>query len=796
MTVYSPTELEATWIKKWDADQLYQVPDLPPADRPPYYCLEMFPYPSGNLHVGHVRNYTIGDCMARFKRMKGFAVLHPFGFDAFGLPAENAAIKHQVMPQEWTQRNMDTMVHQLKRLGIGYAWNRQIATCDPTYYRHNQWLFLQLYRRGLVERRLGWVNWDPVDQTVLANEQVIDGRGWRSNALVEKRQIAQWVFKITDYAEELLAGLDHLPHWPERVKTMQRNWIGKRVGTTVRFTHSQTERSIDVFTTRPDTLFGVSAVVLSPDHDAIDDLLTANPEAPLRLEAIAAIRRDMIDPSLQSTDTMRVVQLDTMVVHPLTGAMVPVLVSDYVTMSFGSGAVMAVPAHDDRDYRLAMQCGLPVTPVIQHPTDTVLPMTEPGVLIDSGPYTGMSSAEATGAIQGDLQTLGMGGASVTYRLRDWLISRQRYWGTPIPMAYDEDANPVPIPEEQLPVVLPTDVQFGQGNPLASSPSFATVTINGQDYHRETDTMDTFVDSSWYFFRFTDPHCHHLPFRLDRAGGWMPVHQYIGGIEHAVLHLLYARFMTKVCRDLGLTTLNEPFDHLVCQGMVIQNGAKMSKSLGNVVEPTPIIDQYGADTLRVFILFGAPVERDLEWSSSGIEGAHRFLNRVWRLVMEPTPCQDEPLVMKALHATIKAVDMDINRLSFNTAIARLMELVNTLSTHGSTAISRRYLVQLLAPFAPMISDALWDEIGGDGSVHESDFPVYDEAWLVDRMCTVVIQVNGKLRDTVVVEKGITAEALEALARSNEKALRFISGIEVNKVIVVQNKLINFVGKPVA
>jgi len=785
---YQPHIIEPHWIKQWQT-----TPQTPPSpDKPPYYVLEMFPYPSGQLHVGHVRNYTIGDCIARFKQMTGHHVLHPFGFDAFGLPAENAAIKHGVSPQTWTDQNMDTMTQQLKRLGIGYSWQQPVATCTPDYYRHTQWLFLELYRRGLIERRKGWVNWDPVDQTVLANEQVIDGRGWRSNALVEKREIEQWVVKITAYADELLSGLDRLPHWPERVKTMQRHWIGKRTGTEVIFQH--TTRSIPVFTTRPDTLFGVVALVLSPEHEAIGPLLQDHPQASDRKARLAEIQRRAIDPSQSGGEEMVIVPLDTTVTHPLTQDAIPVYVSDYVSASFGSGALMAVPAHDERDMRFATQAGLPIIPVVTHPEHDTLPMVTPGILINSGPYSGLDSESAQSAITHALHAKGLGGPTVTYRLRDWLISRQRYWGTPIPMAYDELGTPIPLPDDQLPVCLPTDVTFGQGNPLDTSPSFGTVSVNGQRCRRETDTMDTFMDSSWYFLRFADPTCADRPCRPDQVAPWLPVAHYIGGIEHAILHLLYARFMTKVFRDLGLVSVDEPFERLVCQGMVIKEGAKMSKSLGNVVEPGPIIETYGADTLRVFILFGAPVERDLEWSMSGIEGAHRFLNRLWRVVTAPQPTTQTERVTQQLHATIKAVTHDIERLGFNTAIARLMELVNTLTQHGSTPEIRDQLVRLLAPFAPMMAQELWHRLGHHGWVHDATFPVHDEGLLIEDQVTVVVQVNGKTRDTMQVDKGCDAPTLEALARASEKGGRFVAGISVKKVIVVPDKLINFVGGP--
>jgi len=791
---YSPQEIEEKWQSHWQSSGLYRTPATP---KNPYYVLEMFPYPSGQLHMGHVRNYALGDCVARFKRMQGFDVLHPMGFDAFGLPAENAAIKNGIDPEKWTEANIKSMIAQLQQLGLGYDWERSIATCRPDYYKWNQWLFLKMAEKGLVYRKKGFVNWDPVDNTVLANEQVIDGKGWRSGAIVEKREIAQWYIKISDYAQELLDGLDTLTGWPERVKIMQRNWIGRSEGTEVHFTLSHDPSStLTVFTTRPDTLFGVTYVVLAPEHTLVQSVIAAGNADTLNAyvqQTLAKSNAERGDAGAEKTG----MALGLSVVHPLTKKEVPLYVSDYVLMDYGTGAVMAVPAHDQRDYDFAKKFALPLQQVIA-PTNTELPenaaYTGAGTLINSGPFTGLANDVAKAEISKALTENNQGKVVVQYRLRDWLISRQRYWGTPIPFLVDDTDTYYPVPLDQLPVMLPKDVPFdGKGNPLAKSPEFMSVTHEGKTYRRETDTMDTFFDSSWYFLRYTDANNTALPFSKE-ASKWLPVQQYIGGIEHAVLHLLYARFFTKVLRDLGLHTHDEPFQNLLCQGMVLKDGSKMSKSVGNTVDPGHIIAKYGADTARLFILFGAPVERDLEWADSGVDGSFRFLNRVHRILTHPgeftltaTPAELD----KQLHKTIQRVTEDIERFSFNTAISRMMELVNWIYANGTTAMGIATLLQLLAPFAPFLAEEGWQLLGKKGSIHESVWPAFDVAKTIDDTVTVVVQINGKVRDKLEVARDSDQATVQTLAMASEKSQKFLEGVEIKKVFFVPNKLINIV-----
>ena len=788
---YNPQQIEEKWQSLWQKSGLYRTPETP---KNPYYVLEMFPYPSGQLHMGHVRNYALGDCVARFKRMQGYDVLHPMGFDAFGLPAENAAIKHGIDPEKWTEANIQSMIVQLQQLGLGYDWERSLATCRPDYYKWNQWLFLKMAEKGLVYRKKGFVNWDPVDNTVLANEQVIDGKGWRSGAIVEKREIAQWYIKISDYAQELLDGLDSLSGWPERVKTMQRNWIGRSEGTEIHFTLVETQEVLPVFTTRPDTLFGVTYVVLAPEHPLVQDRIATTPGLSDYVQTtLAKSNAERGD----ATATKTGMPLGISVMHPMTAEKIPVYVADYVLMEYGTGAVMAVPAHDQRDYDFAQQFGLPFRQVIA-PSEGALPegcaYTGPGTLVGSAAFDGMDTSSAKVAISDTLVTQNKGKVVTQYRLRDWLISRQRYWGTPIPFMVDAEGNYHPVPLEQLPVVLPKDVPFdGKGNPLAKSSAFMSVTHEGQNYQRETDTMDTFFDSSWYFLRYTDSHNTALPFSKE-AAKWLPVQQYIGGIEHAVLHLLYARFFTKVLRDLGLHTHDEPFQNLLCQGMVLKDGSKMSKSVGNTVDPGHIIAKYGADTARLFILFGAPVERDLEWSDSGVDGSFRFLNRVHRMLSHPgefvltaslSECE------KQLHKTIQRVTEDISRFSFNTAISRMMELVNWIYTNGSTPEGIAILLQLLAPFAPFLAEEGWSILGKKGSVHESPWPTFDVRKTIDDTVTLVVQVNGKVRDKLEVARDSDQSTVQALALASEKTSKFIGDMAIQKVFFVPNKLLNIV-----
>ncbi len=800
---YKPLSFEASLVNQWDTESLYACYDN--SEKDPYYVLEMFPYPSGHLHMGHVRNYVIGDALARFKRMQGFNVLYPMGFDSFGLPAENAAIKHGINPKEWTQKNVEHMIIQLKRLGLGYDWSRTLSTFNDDYYRWNQWLFLTFYEKGLVYRKKGWVNWDPVDQTVLANEQVIDGKGWRSGAVVEKKEIDQWYLKITDYAQELLDDLDSLTDWPDRVKLMQKNWIGKSVGTEIDFeliddsgNHLET---VTVFTTRPDTLYGATYVSIACEHPLVSTLLkhASDPED-IKSFIAKTMSSNQVDRS-DATKPKTGKWLGVYAVNPVNQDKIPLYIADYVLMDYGTGVVMAVPAHDSRDYDFATAHNLPIRVVItQDNSQDVEPITEAfteqGRLIDSQQFTGLHSEKAKDEITDYLISLSKGRRKEQFRLRDWLISRQRYWGTPIPMMYDDDNNPVPVSKEQLPVRLPEDVQFdGKGNPLASSETFMNVIENGKNYRRETDTMDTFFDSSWYFLRYCDATNTTKPFDAEKISYWMNVDQYIGGIEHAVLHLLYARFFVKACRDCGLLTINEPFKRLLCQGMVLKDGAKMSKSLGNTVDPSAIINQYGADTARIFILFGAPVERDLEYTETGVEGAFRFLKRLFSMTIDYTsyPVQSDKVaeLNKACHKTIKAVTDDLARFSFNTAISRIMELLNTMYSIGTTKESVLICLKLLAPLAPFMTDYAWQRLDQKGSIHAQVWPVCDESVIQDDEITVVCQINGKVRDKLLIAINSDQATVESVAKSSEKIQTYLESGTLRKTIFIPNKLINFV-----
>ncbi len=800
---YKPLNFEESLVSQWDDEGLYQSDES--VDKDPYYVLEMFPYPSGQLHMGHVRNYVIGDALARFKRMQGFNVLYPMGFDSFGLPAENAAIKHGVNPKDWTQKNVEQMVDQLKRLGLGYDWSRTLATFKEDYYQWNQWLFLTFYEKGLVYRKKGWVNWDPVDQTVLANEQVIDGKGWRSGAVVEKKEIDQWYLKITDYAQELLDDLDKLTDWPDRVKLMQKNWIGKSVGTEIDFLLVDKQGNeidrVTVFTTRPDTLYGATYVSMACEHSLITKLLEyADDKADIEAFIHKTLASNQVDRS-DATKPKTGKWLGVYAVNPVNQEQIPLYVADYVLMDYGTGVVMAVPAHDTRDFAFAQAHDLPIRIVITPATglaDETLKdaYTESGRLIDSNQFTGLDSIKAKDEITDYLISLDKGRRKEQFRLRDWLISRQRYWGTPIPMMYDENKNPVPVSKDALPVLLPEDAQFdGKGNPLASSESFMNVSYDGKQYRRETDTMDTFFDSSWYFLRYCDATNTTKPFDAEKISYWMNVDQYIGGIEHAVLHLLYARFFVKACRDCGLLTIDEPFKRLLCQGMVLKDGAKMSKSLGNTVDPSAIITKYGADTARIFILFGAPVERDLEYSETGVEGSFRFLKRFFSITKG---YQNYPLkegkqddLTKLCHKTIKAVTDDLARFSFNTAISRIMELVNAMYTMGTTKDVVLTSVLLLAPLAPFMSDHIWSSLGESGSVHTQDWPVFDDRYVQDDVITLVCQVNGKVREKLSVAIDSDQESVELVAKSSEKIQSYLDSGTLRKTIFVPNKLINFV-----
>ncbi len=817
MREYVHQEIESKWQKVWDEQKLYQTDQDP--KKPKYYALEQFPYPSGDgLHMGHVRVYSIGDVVARFRRMNGYRVLHPMGADAFGLPAENAAIQRGVNPREWTVNNMKKIRKEQALLGTSYDWDRYVGSCLPDYYQMNQWLFLLFYERGLAYRKKASVNWCPSCATVLANEQVEDGKCWRCDSEVTKKELEQWFLRITDYAERLLTGLDELPGWPDRVRAMQRNWIGKSVGAHVTFTLPEHEEKITVFTTRPDTLYGVSYMVVAPEHPLVPQLIQGY-ENQHDIEQFIEEMRKQTEIERTATDVEKVGYFTgSYAVHPLTGEQVPIWVANYVLMDYGTGAVMGVPAHDERDFEFAKKYDLPIRVVIQPAAgeELALPLTaaytEDGRIVNSGKYDGMPNRQVLQQIAEDLAKEGYGGATVNYRLRDWLISRQRYWGTPIPMIYCDHCGTVPVPKEQLPVVLPEDVVFdGKRNPLTTSESFVHTDCPscGRTARRETDTMDTFVDSSWYYLRFTDAHNSEIPFTPEKANDWMQVDEYIGGIEHAVLHLLYSRFFTKVLYDAGMVNVEEPFASLLTQGMVLKDGSKMSKSKGNVVSPLEIIDRYGADTARLFILFAAPPERDLDWSDSGVEGSYRFLNRVWRLVMQHqelfgkklTPGElnsESKELRRLLHHTIQKVTYEIGeRNHFNTAVSSIMELVNGINQMGEQADpaivqeALESLVILLAPFVPHVTEELWHEMGKDGSIHLVRWPEYDASALVLDEVEIVVQVNGKVREKLMISTSADRKAIEEQALSNSKVQAQLEGKTVRKVIVVPNKLVNIV-----
>ncbi|HDS1820483.1 leucine--tRNA ligase [Pseudomonas putida] len=862
---YTPRDIEAAAQNFWDEQQSFAVTEQPGKDT--YYCLSMFPYPSGKLHMGHVRNYTIGDVIARYQRMLGKNVLQPMGWDAFGMPAENAAMKNNVAPAKWTYENIDYMKTQLKSLGLAIDWAREVTTCKPDYYRWEQWLFTRLFEKGIIYRKNGTVNWDPADQTVLANEQVIDGRGWRSGALIEKREIPMYYFRITDYADELLESLDELPGWPEQVKTMQRNWIGKSRGMEVQFPFDQAsighQGTLKVFTTRPDTLMGATYVAVAAEHPLATQAAQGNPA----LQAfIDECKSGSVAEADMATQEKKGMPTSLLVEHPLTGEKLPVWVANYVLMHYGDGAVMAVPAHDERDFEFARKYNLPVKAVVRTSAgDDVgnewLPAyNEYGQLINSGEFDGLDFAGAFDAIEAALIRKDLGKSRTQFRLRDWGISRQRYWGCPIPIIHCPSCGDVPVPEDQLPVTLPENVvPDGAGSPLARMPEFYECTCPkcGTAAKRETDTMDTFVESSWYFARYASPNYDQGLVDPKAANHWLPVDQYIGGIEHAILHLLYARFFHKLMRDEGLVTSNEPFKNLLTQGMVIaetyyrvaSNGGKdwfnpadveierdakakiigarlktdglpveiggtekMSKSKNNGVDPQSMIEAYGADTCRLFMMFASPPDMSLEWSDSGVEGASRFLRRVWRLAqshvsqglpgkLDVAALDDaQKVIRRAIHAAIKQASNDVGQFhKFNTAIAQVMTVMNVLEKAPQATEQDRALLQegleavtlLLAPITPHISHELWLHLGHAESVIDAAWPSVDEQALVQDTVTLVVQVNGKLRGQVEMPAAASREEVEAAARSNENVLRFIDGLTIRKVIVVPGKLVNIV-----
>ena len=818
---YVAQDIEKKWQTYWEESGVFKTEYDPSKEK--YYVLEMFPYPSGNLHMGHVRNYSIGDVVARFKKMRGFNVLHPMGWDAFGMPAENAAIKNGVSPKDWTLDNIANMTRQQKELGLSYDWGREVATCKEDYYRWTQWIFQQFYKKGLAYKKEAKVNWCEHDHTVLANEQVIDGKCWRCDNDVVKKDLKQWFFKITDYADRLLDDLDTLGQWPDRVKAMQRNWIGRSEGTQFAFYVPKIDKSFEVYTTRVDTLFGVSYVVLAPEHPYVKELIQdASNKA--ELEAFIETLRNQSDIERTSTEAEKVGMFTgSYATHPITGKEVPIWIANYVLADYGTGAVMGVPAHDERDYAFAKKYDLPVNWVIQNTAQDLdfasldAAFTEDGILVNSGDFSGKTSEEARQALGDYFTEQGTGRKTVNFRLRDWLISRQRYWGCPIPVVYCEKCGEQLVPEDQLPVKLPEDVSFDGGaiSPLATSENFLNTTCPccGGPARREIDTMDTFIDSSWYFLRYTDARNDKEVFNKEIAKYWMNVDQYIGGIEHAILHLLYARFFVKVLHDIGLVEVDEPFKALLTQGMVLKEGSKMSKSKGNVVSPEEIIAKYGADTARLFILFAAPVDRDLDWSDQGVEGSYRFLGRVWRIIdtyqqlgtsgHHDSLSKDETALRRELHRAIKKVTEDLDgKFNFNTAISTVMELVNAMyqfkDSHESVQSDlAKELVEkltlLLAPFVPHITEEIWHECGFEGSVHAASWPTYEESALVVDEVEVAVQVNGKVRDKLTVSVSLSKEELEAAAKALPRVQEFTEGKTVVKVIVVPKKLINIVVK---
>ncbi len=813
-TAYNPETVELEAQKHWSDARSFEVGEDAGKDK--FYCLTMFPYPSGKLHMGHVRVLTISDVIARFQRMQGKHVMQPMGWDAFGMPAENAAIKNKVPPAKWTYANIKEMRAQMDRLGYAYDWSREIATCDPKYYRWEQWLFTRMFEKGLVYRKNSIVNWDPVDQTVLANEQVIDGRGWRSDALVERREIPQWFMKITAYADELLEELERMPGWPDSVKTMQKNWIGRSEGVELTFDVADEDEPLTVFTTRPDTLYGVTYMAVAAEHPLAEKAAATNPDVAAFVEECK--QTDAAEATLETMEK-KGMALGISVIHPLTGEEVPLWVANFVLMSYGTGAVMAVPGHDERDWEFAKKHGLPIKQVIAPADGSEIDIDEAvyidkGVTVNSGDYDGLDYQSAFDAIADWFEENGRGRRTVNYRLRDWGVSRQRYWGAPIPIIYCDDCDAVPVPEDDLPVVLPEDVEFtGHGSPLNDMPEFVNVKCPncGKDARRETDTFDTFVESSWYFARYACPDSESA--MLDeRAAYWMPVDQYTGGVEHAILHLLYSRFFQRVMRDEGLTDVSEPFTNLLTQGMVLKDGAKMSKNKGNVVDPQELIAKYGADTVRLFMMFAAPPEQALEWSDDGVQGSFRFLKRYWNAVqdhMAGGPAPDLPAsaldagpkeLRRKTHQSIAKIGDDLGRrYTFNTAVAASMELINAVTRFDDKSDAGRAVVHealeavtlMLSPIVPHICHALWAQLGNETALVDERWPVLDESALEADLVEIVVQVNGKLRGRVSVAADADNDAIASQALQDSNVQRFVEGKEVRKTIVVPGRLVNIV-----
>lgn len=824
---YAPHDIEAKWQKYWEENKTFKVEM--DKDKPKSYVLEMFPYPSGNLHMGHVRNYSIGDVIARFRTMKGFNVLHPMGWDSFGMPAENAAIKHNIPPKKWTLENIANMTRQLKDLGLSYDWDREVTTCKEDYYKWTQWFFELFYKRGLAVKKESAVNWCDTCNTVLANEQVIDGKCWRCDHEVVKKDLSQWFFKITDYADELLKDLDLLPGWPERVKTMQHNWIGRSEGLEFSFEIPALNDTVAVYTTRPDTAYGVTFMALAAEHPLIKKICENNPKAD-EINAFCERVRNQSEIERTSSESEKEgVFTGVYCINPFTGRKVEIWVTNYVLYDYGTGAVMGVPTGDQRDWMFADKYGIekivticPVGKELKLEEMTCAYEEKEGMLVNSGEFTGMEMHKAMSAIMDKAEAEGFGKRRVNYRLRDWLISRQRYWGAPIPIIYCPHCGEVLVPEDQLPVRLPEDVSFTAGakSPLATSEEFVHCKCPkcGADATRETDTMDTFLCSSWYYLRYTDAHNDKMPFDKELNNYWGPVDQYIGGIEHAILHLLYSRFFVKVLRDAGLVDYDEPFSNLLTQGMVIKDGAKMSKSLGNVVSPEEILSKYGADTARLFILFAAPPERELEWSDQGVEGSFRFLNRIWRIVQafeavlaqkvteydHSNLSEADKDLRRVLHSSIKKVTNDIEtRFNFNTAISTMMELVNALYAYKEAAKEPNAgliyeaisdLIKMMSPFVPHITEELWrGAIDANSSVHEQSWPECDEEALKVDNVEIVLQVNGKVRGRLTVPAEVTKEELEKIAMADANVQAHIGDATVRKVICVPGRLVNIVAK---
>lgn len=806
MSVYNFKKIEDKWQKKWAENNQYKT-DTANSSKPNYYTLEMFPYPSGNIHMGHVRNYSIGDVVARFKKMEGYNVLHPMGWDSFGLPAENAAIKHGIHPHKWTMENIEDMKEQLKLLGLSYDWEREIATSTPEYYRFTQEIFLKFLEAGLAYKKKSFVNWCPSCETVLANEQVVGGQCERCDAVVVKKDLEQWYFKTTEFAEELLNDLDTLEGWPEKVKIMQRNWIGKSNGAELVFDVEGTDKAMTVYTTRPDTIYGVTFMVLAPESDLVKQLVQGT-EYEADIDAFIQKMHTKTEIERTASDVEKEgMFIGRYVINPVNGKKIPIWIANYVLADYGTGAIMAVPAHDDRDKDFAEKFRLDIIPVID----------EDNKMINSEEFNGMDASQAFDEIVEKLAKNNRGKKTVNYRLRDWLLSRQRYWGVPIPVVYCDDCGIVPVDKKDLPVLLPTDVEFtGKGeSPLTTSKEFATTPCPhcGKESRREVDTMDTFVDSSWYYLRYIDPKNTKEPFSKEMVNKWMPVDQYIGGVEHAIMHLLYSRFFIKAFKSMGMVDFDEPFKNLLTQGMVLMDGSKMSKSKGNTVSPIEIINKYGADTARLFVLFAAPPERDLDWSEQGVEGCFKFINRVYRLVDELADITKSNAEIKAvtkedkamrlvIHSTLKKVTNELSeKFGFNTAIAALMELINEMykykeSNTKNDGIIREgveTIVTILSPFAPHVGEELWTMIGKKVSVFDINWPKFDPKALVQDEIEVIIQVNGKLRDRISMDANMSKDDMEKVALQSEKVQSLIKGKNVIKIIAVPNKLVNIVVK---